>query len=394
MIILLNASNLKKGGGIQVGDSLCCSLNKYHQHKFIVVCSSFMKSTLDRISDYSNVVSYEYTMTYKSPFLLMFGRDKFMDDLVERYNVDCVLSVFGPVVWVPKCAHVSGFARPHLVIPESPYYSRFSRKELLIEKFRNIILKICFERTAKVYFTENPFISQRLEKLIPSAKVFTVTNFYNQIFDHPEQWKQVVLPEFDGTPLLTVSAAYPHKNMEIAVDVAKILKEEHPEFKFRFVYTINQNDLNIESNGVNEKLLAEHFVFTGKVDISQCPSLYSQADIEFMPTLLECFTATYPEAMRMNLPIITTDVEFARGLCKDAAVYYKPLSAKDAADTIYNVATNKVLMNELINNGKRRLEDFDNYEQRCDKIIQLVEGCVSDGYGMTGGVNNVPNVCS
>lgn len=385
MIILLNASNLKKGGGIQVGDSLCCSLKKYPQHKFIVVCSSFMKSTIDRISGYNNVVSYEYTMTYKSPSLLMFGRDKFMDDLVERYKVDCVLSVFGPVVWVPKCTHVSGFARPHLVIPESPYYSRFSRKELIVEKLRNVILKKCFERTAKVYFTENPFISQRLEKLIPSAKVVTISNYYNQIFDNPEQWQQVSLPEFDGTTLLTVSAAYPHKNMEIAVGVAKILKEEHPEFNFRFVYTINKEDLNVEANGINEKLLAENFVFTGKVDISECPSLYSQADIEFMPTLLECFTATYPEAMRMELPIITTDVEFARGLCKDAAVYYDPLSAKDAADAIYKVATNKLLKNDLISKGKRRLKDFDNYEQRCDKIIKLAEDSVSYGYSVMGG---------
>lgn len=38
-----------------------------------------------------------------------------------------------------------------------------------------------------------------------------------------------------------------------------------------------------------------------------------------MPSLLECFTATYPEAMRMERPIVTTDLAFAQGLCGEAA---------------------------------------------------------------------------
>ena len=58
------------------------------------------------------------------------------------------------------------------------------------------------------------------------------------------------------------------------------------------------------------------------MDISECPSLYRQSTFAFQPTLLECFTATYPEAMRSGKPIVTPDLEFARGLCGGAAVYY------------------------------------------------------------------------
>ena len=67
------------------------------------------------------------------------------------------------------------------------------------------------------------------------------------------------------------------------------------------------------------------------MDITECPSLYEQADVMFQPTLLECFSATYPEAMKMQRPIVTTDIEFAHGLCGPAAHYYSPLSAEDAA---------------------------------------------------------------
>ena len=117
----------------------------------------------------------------------------------------------------------------------------------------------------------------------------------------------------------------------------------------------------------------DYFCFIGKVDVSECPYLYEQSDIMFMPTLLECFTATYPEAMRMEKPIITTDLEFARGLCGDAACYYSAVDPNEAAETIYKVATDKDYAKQLVENGRKQLQTFDNYEQRAEKLIKILE---------------------
>ena len=35
MNILVNASNLKKGGGVQVADSICCLLEGFTQYHFV-----------------------------------------------------------------------------------------------------------------------------------------------------------------------------------------------------------------------------------------------------------------------------------------------------------------------------------------------------------------------
>jgi glycosyltransferase involved in cell wall biosynthesis len=117
----------------------------------------------------------------------------------------------------------------------------------------------------------------------------------------------------------------------------------------------------------------EHFIFLGKVEVNECPNLYEQADIMFMPTLMECFTATYPEAMRMGVPIITTDLDFARGLCGEAACYYDAVSPLAAAEAIYKVAKDKEYATNLVKNGKEQLKKFDNYEQRAEKIIKILE---------------------
>ena len=74
MNILINASNLKAGGGLQVADSICKSLNQFPQHKFVVVLSSFFPSTGKEIENYDNVEVYVYNVKNNLQTLI-FGRD-------------------------------------------------------------------------------------------------------------------------------------------------------------------------------------------------------------------------------------------------------------------------------------------------------------------------------
>ena len=49
MNILINCSNLKNGGGLQVADSICGQLHRFPQHQFVVVLSTFLVATAERI---------------------------------------------------------------------------------------------------------------------------------------------------------------------------------------------------------------------------------------------------------------------------------------------------------------------------------------------------------
>ena len=367
MRILVNASNLKAGGGLQVADSVCRELYKFPQHRFTIVLSSQLTITRHDIEGYPNTEVYEYNVRNNLSTLVL-GRDKFLDGLVDKKKIDAVMTVFGPSRWEPRCPHLCGFAMAFHVIPESPYYGRMGKVELMKSKIHNKVYEYFFQRTTKNFYTENPFITDRLRALFKETNVYTVTNYYNQVFDHPEQWVEKTLPAFDGTTLLTLSNSYPHKNLEITAEVARILAEQHPDFNFRFVISINREQMRADLNGIDNT-----FVFLGTVGIKECPSLYQQCDIAFQPTLIECFTATYPEAMRMERPIVTTDLEFARGLCGDAAEYYSAIDAQSCADAIYKVATDDGIRRRLVSNGKEQLKKFDNSQQRAEKLIKLVE---------------------
>jgi glycosyltransferase involved in cell wall biosynthesis len=365
MNILVNSSNAKGGGGIQVTDSICCLLNQYPRHHFIVVLSSYFSKTKERIADYSNVTLIEHNIS-NSFKTLLFGRDSVLDGLVEQYAVDAVLTVFGPSRWQPRCPHLCGFARPHLVLPDSPFFAHVS----LTDRLRYKVWTYFFRKSSKVFYTENPFISKRFQRLMGNkVKVHTVTNYYNQVYDHPEQWgNSFTLPPFEGTTLLTISSWNEHKNFPIMVDICRYMERHHPDFSFRFVLTIPKD----KASFIPEEYLS-HFVILGPVDVSECPHLYEQADIMLLPSLLECFSATYPEAMRMEVPIVTTDLEFAKGLCGDAACYYSAVDGKAAADAIYHVVTDKPYAQKLVELGKEQLKHYDNYEQRTAKLMALLE---------------------
>lgn len=370
MNILINASEIKQGGGMQVTDSLCRTLCDYPQHTFIVVISSYFKNHLDYLLKYNNVVLYCYDINKFNVITLLTGREHYLDSIVESQKIEVVINVFGPTLWVAKCKKITGFARAHLIMPESPYYTRMSVWGRVKEKVFNRILYYYFNRSTDVFFTENPMITTRVEKLFKKSSV-TITNYYNQVFDNKELCKQYILPQYNGTTLLTISSYYPHKNLEIAVDILKFLDRINSNEKLRFVFSINEE----EYIAIPEKY-KNNFLFLGKVDISECPSLYEQSDIVFQPTLLECFTATYPEAMKMLKPIVTTDLNFARGLCSKAALYYDPLNAEDAALTIIKLIKNKELYSELVISGKEQLKEYDNYAVRSKKLISLCESLV------------------
>ena len=368
---MVNASNLKVGGGLQVADSVCRELYKYPQHRFTVVYDKALADCAKAIGQYDNVETVEYETPIDLKTVLT-GRDKFLDTLVKDKGIDAVLTIFGPSRWTPRVPHLSGFARPHLVLPESPYWKQIPPKRMLSVKLKLFMLEYSLAKCADNYFTENPFISERFQRLFPRKKVFTVTNNANQVFQKPESWdRNIELPKFDGITMLTVTANYPHKNLPIIIPASHYLEEKYPDLKFRFVLTIREQDL---PNA--DECAKRHIVFLGPVKIEQVPYLYEQSDIMFLPTLLECFSASYAEAMVIKKPVLTTDLVFARGLCGDAAFYYDAVSPSALGEAIVCLAEDNVLREQLVANGLKQLQYFDTFEQRAEKLIKIVEEIV------------------
>lgn len=366
MNILINASTQRVGGGLQVANYVIKAILDYPIHHFVVVTSTdVLIPDCVRNSSHIKIIVFNFdTYTWQ---LLNGGHHKFLDKIVKDEIIDKVYSIFGPTYWHPKVPHVCGFAYPHYIYKDSPYFTIIPLKLKLRVYLELIIKKISFGRDVDIYITENADVSEKLRILFPQKKVYTVTNYYNPIFDQPQSWdKSINLPAFSGVTLLTIAANYPHKNLRVIKDVVCQLKEMYPAFCFRFVLTAKEDDMP-ELKGL------PNVYFIGPLSINQCPHVYEQATFMFLPTLLECFSASYVEAMRMEVPILTSDIGFARGLCGDAAEFFDPIDAQDIANKIYVLSMDKKRMSTLVENGKKRLLSFDNNEMRIKKYLEILE---------------------
>lgn len=368
MIILINCSNLKVGGGLQVAHSFLYQIQSNSEHQFIVVLSDFLKYQINQSEFPDNFKFFHYSIK-SSAYKAIFGSDKFLSEIEDKYNPEVVFSVFGPTYWQPKARHVCGFAKPDYIYKDSPYFKQISFFQKLKLRVMEFFHMFDFKNNNECLITENPDVTRILSEKV-TQKVHTVTNYYNQIFDNETNWIKNIkidLPE-ETVKLLTISANYPHKNLAIIKKVIPALKQNFPEFQFKFILTIERKEF-----GISEKdSLNENIEFIGKVTINQCPNLYQQTDFLFLPTLLECFSASYCEAMFIGKPILTSDLPFAKGICGKAATYFNPINPIDIANKIVDLASNPKLQQELINLGKKQLETFDSSQIRAKKYLKIL----------------------
>ena len=368
--ILVNATTVVIGGGIQVADSFIRELAEYPEHRFLVLCSPQVAKSLGDVSKLPGHVRIGFfpRIGFRGTLNRVMRRNPQLDAAVREFRADAVFTVFGPSYWRPRVPHVCGWARGYDIYTDSPFYHMLpplrKLKLALLRKFHRRM----FRCDADVLFVESGDARERLRRVFPETRIAVVGNTYHQVFDAPERQEELVLPPFDGATLLTLSADYPHKNLRIIPLVARYLKEKHPEFRFRFAVSLSSEALGIPGNAVPEWLLP-----LGAVPIGKCPSLYRQSTAMFLPTLVECFTASYPEAMRMRVPIVTTDLSFAHGICGGAAEYFSATDPAAAGEAIFRVATDPELRARLAASGVERLRGFDDSRTRAYKFIRLIE---------------------
>ena len=355
---------------MQVANSFIGELIHYDRHIFVIVISTEVKSFLKiNLNGYSHLKFIEYN-NKPSVIKSIFGHNKILSDIENKYSINKVFTIFGPSYWRPKSFHICGFAKPDYIFKESPYFDKISLKEKIVLRLKESIHLIDLKNNADFYITENEVVSERLSKII-NKKVETVSNTYNQVFLKKEKWiKSNLKLRKDSFKCLTVTAPYKHKNIEILYDVVNLIKKDFKDLKVDFILTTKPKYYPKLENISNENCRI-HFI--GNKSMYEVPYLYSISNFMFLPTLLECFSASYCEAMFMKKIILTSDLSFARSTCGEGAIYFDPINSYSIVSAInkaINLSNNQ--KSHLINLAQNKLKTFNSPEERANKYLQYL----------------------
>lgn len=369
--VIVNATTLVVGGGIQVGISFIEQAIRNNEFKWLFLVSTGIYNNLSKeIKIDSRIICIN---TSPSKIISGYKSRTKIKQIVNDFNPDLIYSIGFPSYIRFKKPELGRYTNPWEIntgkLPWHTIPGFFNRVKIRL----GILYRTLWARRADYLETQTESAQIGISKRVfyPFEKVFVIPNSPNSIFlKNGDQIINIDEIFKRDNVAFCIAAPYKHKNLEIIPLVANILKFKN-KLSVKFVLTLPKDSniwLNILSKA-NELNVNELIINIGPIKVSECVDFYNQSKIVFLPTLLEVFSATYLEAMAMKVPIITTDLDFAHDNCKQAALFYQPEDANDAANVIYRLINDKSLFFNQIKKGTEVLKTYPTLDEKYSMLF-------------------------
>lgn len=371
MRVLLNCSSLVAGGALQAAVSFIIQAAKVGRRDVLdwrFVLSPQVRDELEKSG-----VALDQSATRvleRSPAKSNAAR-RALRGLESEWQPSVVFTFFGPAYVRFRAPHLCGVADGWVT-----HSNRLAFKTVGSPvRIFLIVLRLCYKaywfRKADRWVVEASNAKAGLVRrlLISPGSVAVVPNSCGQQYISDQRPSSI--PPLGKVKILCLSSYYAHKNLEIIPEIVTEIEKCDPSLDFEFVLTLGSGCDGLAgilseaaSAGVSDRIRN-----IGPVAVAEGPSLYRQCHISFLPSLLETFSANYPEAMAMACPIVTTNLPFARDVCGSAALYYEPEDAKSAARTIVKLVNDPETWSQLVAEGKRVLGTLPSPQDKYDQYV-------------------------
>ena len=213
--IVLNASNLRGGGAVQVAVSLISELLHMPIKGDIVL---ILSSVVFRECTAIGVDFKDFRALHQIDH---FGFKPFNKGLQKIFRgADLVFTVFGPLyLWRRPKISVVGFAQPWILYPGSEAYQALPRSKRAVTRLKYAAQQYFFRRNSNMMIVEAEHAQKRLAALFPNLPVVVVPNALNGVFldaissDRSKALAKPVLPPHHSVRHVTlghVGRAYSH----------------------------------------------------------------------------------------------------------------------------------------------------------------------------------------
>lgn len=115
------------------------------------------------------------------------------------------------------------------------------------------------------------------------------------------------------------------------------------------------------------------FIFKGYVSDKELNSYFSNAFSFIYPTLNEGYGYPPIKAMEYNTPVLASAITSVTEVCKDAALYFNPLSINEIKTRILTLLNQSDVRDRIVLNGNRVVSDLkDSNESQLSDIVEYI----------------------
>lgn len=370
--ILLNTTTLNKGGALQT------SLNFIQQLLRDPGEFTWRLALARKLADELRLAGTELpadaVVFETSPAKSRAARRQ-LRTLADEWQPDAVLTFSGPAYVKFAQRHLLGFSDGWVTHAGRDAYRSLKTVGQRIKFWLLCQYKKHWVKAADRWITQTEVARQGLHRRVnlPLEKISVISNTCGQRYHEAAAAAQPFPNPAAKVRFFSFAAPYDHKNLKILPAIAAAFRKQEPDWPFEIVVTLPHGSEWEELRQQAERLdVSQQLVNLDQVPVINGPSVYRSCDLLLLPTLLETFSGTYPEAMAMGLPIVTSDLDFARDTCRDAALYYSPHDAAAAARELQRLLRDRDLWETLIAAGKQRLRDFPTPVERKELYFQEI----------------------
>jgi len=373
MIIAVNTRFLLKenleGIGYFTREVFRLLTNQYKEHQFYFL--------FDRPYDETYIFSSNVTPVVvgppaRHPLLWKFWYDVKIPSVLKKIKADVFISPDGfcsLTSKIPQClvVHDLGF----LHYPETYRKSH----ELFYKRYTPLYLKKAKMIATVSHFSKKDIITQYKTA---DEKINIVYSAVKKIF-HPLniQQKEIIKEKYtEGKEFFIYTGALqPRKNLVNLLKAFSLFKKrQHSNWKLvlagrlawkndDFLHLLKtykyRNDI-ITPGYISERVLAQ---------------LTASAYAMIYPSLFEGFGVPVLEAMKSEIPVLTSANSSMQEIGEEAALYFDPLSVNDMAEKLMLIYKDEDLRNSLIQKGKQRAGEF-SWQRTAGLMWQCIEKTV------------------
>jgi glycosyltransferase involved in cell wall biosynthesis len=370
--ILVNTSTLMQGGGLQVATAFIeHALQDSDASEWEYMIS---KTAARELAGFGiDTTEPPFHVFDKSPARNSSERARVLQ-IEARMQPDLVFTLFGPAYVRFNARHLCGVADPWVTHSSWLAFRTLGFSVETLKKLVTMAWKALWWKRVDYWWTEAPVAKEGLVSRLRCApeRIFIIPNTVGPQFERNNV--SASFPRGEKVKILCLSAYYGHKNLEIIPDVALEIEKLRPELDFEFTVTLPSELPEVEKilQHAADMGVGDRINNLGRVPVSDTPGLYAQSHMAFLPSLLEVFSAVYPESLCTGVPLVTTDLRFARDVCKDAAAYFRPIDAHSAAQQIVRLAEDEGYWQQISVRGKEVFKELPDAGQKWDLQKQVI----------------------
>lgn len=125
-------------------------------------------------------------------------------------------------------------------------------------------------------------------------------------------------------------------------------------------------------NYINKHGLKKNVIIPGYISRNEIVKLYKESILYVFPSIDEGFGIPLIEAMKLGVPVISSDIEIFKEIGKDSIFYFEVGNENDLFDKLKILLNNEELREDLINSGKQNIKRFsrNNFIKEFEKIYK------------------------